>query len=81
MDNVFNQYIEKIEDSKSLTLMQKATQLQKEGKNVVNLTGGEPDFDTPAIIVDEAVRLLKRGRYTLFSWTGIIRVKRKNSRV
>ena len=50
MDNVFNQYIEKIEDSKSLTLMQKATQLQKEGKNVVNLTGGEPDFDTPAII-------------------------------
>ena len=77
MDNVFNQYIEKIEDSKSLTLMQKATQLQKEGKNVVNLTGGEPDFDTPAIIVDEAVRLLREGDTHYFVGQGLLELREK----
>ena len=77
MDNVFNQYIEKIEDSKSLTLMQKATQLQKEGKNVVNLTGGEPDFDTPAIIVDEAVRLLREGDTHYLVGQGVLELREK----
>lgn len=77
MDNVFNQYIEKIEDSKSLTLMQKATQLQKEGKNVVNLTGGEPDFDTPAIIVDEAVRLLREGDTHYLVGQGLLELRVK----
>ena len=77
MDNVFNQYIEKIEDSKSLTLMQKATQLQKEGKNVVNLTGGEPDFDTPAIIVDEAVRLLREGDTHYLVGQGLLELREK----
>ena len=77
MDNVFNQYIEKIEDSKSLTLMQKATQLQKEGKNVVNLTGGEPDFDTPAIIVDEAVRLLREDDTHYLVGQGLLELREK----
>lgn len=77
MDNVFNQYIEKIEDSKSLTLMQKATQLQKEGKNVVNLTGGEPVFDTPAIIVDEAVRLLREGDTHYLVGQGLLELREK----
>lgn len=77
MDNVFNQYIEKIEDSKSLTLMQKASQLQKEGKNVINLTGGEPDFDTPAIIVDEAVRLLREGDTHYLVGQGLLELREK----
>lgn len=77
MDNVFNQYIEKIEDSKSLTLMQKASQLQEEGKNVINLTGGEPDFDTPAIIVDEAVRLLREGDTHYLVGQGLLELREK----
>lgn len=77
MDNVFNQYIEKIEDSKSLTLMQKASQLQEEGKNVINLTGGEPDFDTPAIIVDEAVQLLREGDTHYLVGQGLLELREK----
>lgn len=77
MNNVFNQYIEKIEDSKSLTLMQKASQLQEEGKNVINLTGGEPDFDTPAIIVDEAVRLLREGDTHYLVGQGLLELREK----
>lgn len=77
MNNVFNQYIEKIEDSKSLTLMQKASQLQEEGKNVINLTGGEPDFNTPAIIVDEAVRLLREGDTHYLVGQGLLELREK----
>ena len=77
MNNVFNQYIEKIEDSKSLTLMQTASQLQEEGKNVINLTGGEPDFDTPAIIVDEAVRLLREGDTHYLVGQGLLELREK----
>ena len=57
--------------------MQKATQLQKEGKNVVNLTGGEPDFDTPAIIVDEAVRLLREGDTHYLVGQGLLELREK----
>ena len=57
----FNQYIEKIEESKSISLMQKAAQFQAEGKEIINLTGGEPDFDTPAVIVEAAVHALRNG--------------------
>ena len=66
MDNVFNQYIEKIEDSKSLTLMQKATQLQKEGKNekeiVIRVTGNGFLYNMVRIIAGTLIRV-GRGFY------------------
>lgn len=77
MGKMFNQYIEKIEGSKSLTLMQKASQFQAEGKNIINLTGGEPDFDTPAIVVKEAVRLLREGDTHYLVGQGLLELREK----
>lgn len=39
----------------------KAKQLAAEGKSVIGLAGGEPDFDTPPHIVEAAIKALRDG--------------------
>lgn len=45
----------------AFVVLAKARQLESQGRTVVHLEIGEPDFETPAHIVDEAVRALKSG--------------------
>ncbi|MBI5868820.1 MAG: pyridoxal phosphate-dependent aminotransferase [candidate division Zixibacteria bacterium] len=45
----------------AFVVLAKARQLESQGRTVVHLEIGEPDFETPAHIVDEAVRALKGG--------------------
>jgi len=42
-------------------VLNKARALERQGKQVVHLEIGEPDFDTPANIVDAAVQALRKG--------------------
>ena len=48
-------------------VLARAKQLEKEGKEIVHLEIGEPDFDTPKNIIDACKRALDRGytHYTL----------------
>lgn len=57
----FNQDILNLQPSKSIVFMSKAKQLQAVDPSVINLSGGEPDFDTPLRIRNEAKRLLDSG--------------------
>ena len=43
----FNRQISNVEPSKSVTLLTKTKELQKIDPEILNLTGGEPDFPTP----------------------------------
>lgn len=45
-----NNNIEKIESSKSIELMALAQKLKAKGEDIINLTCGEPDFNTPEAI-------------------------------
>lgn len=45
----------------AFVVLAKARQLESQGRTVVHLEIGEPDFETPAHIVDEAVRALRAG--------------------
>ncbi|MCD8152263.1 MAG: pyridoxal phosphate-dependent aminotransferase [Clostridiales bacterium] len=58
---IFNQQICNVEPSKSVTLLARTKELQKTDKEIINLTGGEPDFPTPAPICDEVTRQLAAG--------------------
>lgn len=40
----FNKQISNVEPSKSVTLLTKTKELQKTDPEILNLTGGEPDF-------------------------------------
>jgi len=58
--------VQKIKPSPTLALSARAKQLQAEGKDILNLTAGEPDFDTPEHIKEAARKALKDGftKYT-----------------
>ncbi|ODN31327.1 aspartate aminotransferase [Fervidobacterium thailandense] len=57
---------ELITPSKTLQIDSLAKKLKSEGKPVINLTAGEPDFQTPRPIVEKAFEALEKGltKYT-----------------
>ena len=54
--------LEKIKPSATLALAAKAAQLKAEGKDVIGLAVGEPDFETPAHIRDAAKKAMDEGK-------------------
>lgn len=61
MQDLFNHNVTGLAPSASIQLMAKAKEMQAQGLNVINLAGGEPDFDTPAPITQEAITWLQKG--------------------
>lgn len=57
----FNEKVCGVAPSKSVTLLAKTKEMQKIDKEIINLTGGEPDFPTPKPICDEITRQLEAG--------------------
>lgn len=55
-----------VKPSATLALNAKANQLKAQGKNIINLAVGEPDFDTPQFIKDAAIKAMQEGftKYT-----------------
>lgn len=45
-----------------MDVMEKAQEMERGGTHVVHLEVGEPDFDTPAPVVEAAIRALRDGR-------------------
>lgn len=62
----FSNRIEQIKPSATITVSMKAMQMKAQGKDIVSLGFGEPDFDTPAHIRDAAIAAIHSGqtRYT-----------------
>lgn len=72
------QYSDKIltlEESNTLAISALAQSLKKEGKEIINLSTGEPDFDTPQAIKESAIKAINEGfsKYTAVS--GIVELK------
>jgi len=55
------QLAQAIATSPTIAMNDKAKQLAAEGHSVIGLAGGEPDFDTPAHIVEAAVKAIESG--------------------
>lgn len=64
--NPFSENIRKMHGSSTLKAAQAATRLREEGHEVIDLTVGEPDFDTPEFIKEYAWEGLQKGltKYT-----------------
>jgi aspartate aminotransferase len=54
--------VERIRTSPSLAAAARARELAAAGRDVLDLTLGEPDFDTPRHIKDAAIAASKPGR-------------------
>jgi aspartate aminotransferase len=63
---MFSERIQKLSPSLTIAISQKARELKAEGKDVLAFSAGEPDFDTPEIIKQEAIKAIKAGftKYT-----------------
>jgi aspartate aminotransferase len=63
--------VRRIKPSPSTSAADRANELRRQGKSIVNLVVGEPDFDTPAHIRTAAARAMDQGatRYTLMAGT------------
>jgi aspartate aminotransferase len=62
----FSKNIERLQPSATIAVSSLAKQLKAEGRDIINLGAGEPDFDTPAWISDNAMKGIREGktRYT-----------------
>lgn len=58
--------LQALKPSPTLAMSQRAKELRAEGKDIIDLTVGEPDFDTPDIIKKEAIGAIQSGftKYT-----------------
>ena len=65
-----------IQPSVTLEISAKAKALKKEGKDIVAFTAGEPDFNTPDYIIEEAKRALEEGKTKYTPTAGIPELKK-----
>jgi aspartate aminotransferase len=63
--------VRRIKPSPSTSAADRANELRRQGKSIINLVVGEPDFDTPAHIRQAAAAAIEKGatRYTLMAGT------------
>ncbi len=62
----FSQNVQRLQPSATIAVSSLAKQLKAEGRDIINLGAGEPDFDTPEWISDAGVAGIREGktRYT-----------------
>jgi aspartate aminotransferase len=58
--------LDRISPSQTIAISTKARALKAEGRDVISLSAGEPDFDTPQFVKDAAIAAIQRGdtKYT-----------------
>jgi aspartate aminotransferase len=63
--------VQKVKPSPTLAVTARAAKLKAEGKDIIGLGAGEPDFDTPTHIADAGVEAIRKGmtRYTAVDGT------------
>jgi len=67
--------LDRIQPSLTIAISTVARRMIAEGKNVISLSQGEPDFETPQNIKDAAIRAIQAGetKYTDVSGTPVLR--------
>src|SRR5919205_3247650 len=62
--------VSRIKQSASVAAAARVRELKAEGRRILDLTVGEPDFDTPQHIKDAAIAAIGRGETKYTSVTG-----------
>lgn len=62
----------RIGEENAFAVLARATELQRQGKDIINLGIGQPDFPTPDHIVEAAVKALREGHHGYTPANGIL---------
>jgi aspartate aminotransferase len=68
--------LNRIQPSATIAISNKAQAMQAEGKDVIGLAAGEPDFDTPQNIKDAAIAAIQKGKTKYTVVDGIAELKK-----
>lgn len=73
--NIIASRLDRISVSQTMAITAKARALKEEGKDVISLSAGEPDFDTPLNVKQAAIRAIEAGetKYTDVAGTRALR--------
>src|SRR5438477_7237838 len=66
---------ERIGEENAFAVLARATQLAAQGRDIINLGIGQPDFRTPDFIVEAAVKALRDGHHGYTAATGILALR------
>ncbi len=72
---MFSKRLDRIQPSATLAMTAKAAELRAKGVNVLNLSVGEPDFNTPKNIVQAAKNAMDNGHTKYTPGSGIFELK------
>jgi aspartate aminotransferase len=61
--------LNRIQPSSTIAVSMKARDLKAQGRDIIALSAGEPDFDTPDNIKEAAIAAIRRGE-TKYTATG-----------
>ena len=64
-----------LETETAFTVLSKANKLLNEGRDIINLGIGQPDFPTPQNIVEAGIKALKDGHHGYTPSNGIIKLR------
>ena len=67
--------LRRVKPSATLAMTQKTRELKRQGRDVLGLSAGEPDFDTPDNIKDAAIRAIREGKTKYTDVDGIPELK------
>ncbi len=71
MSVAINPAFERIGEENAFAVLARAAELQRQGRDIINLGIGQPDFKTPPHIVEAAVKALRDGEHGYTDATGI----------
>ncbi len=71
----FSEKLNKFKPSLTVKISQKARELKRVGKEIVSLSSGEPDFDTPLHIKQKAISAINEGFTKYTAVDGVISLK------
>ena len=69
--SILSASLSRIKPSPTIAVTQKARELKAQGKDVISLGSGEPDFDTPDNVKEAAIKAIQEGqtKYTAVDGT------------
>jgi aspartate aminotransferase len=75
LDIKLSQRVQSIKPSPTLAITARAAELRAEGKDVIGLGAGEPDFDTPEHIKQAAITAIHNGETKYTAVDGTVALK------
>ena len=73
--SILSASLSRIKPSPTIAVTQKARELKAQGKDVISLGAGEPDFDTPDNVKEAAIKAIQEGQTKYTAVDGIAELK------